>query len=50
MSKASGWALVLEIGAGLALQHAVRAAIDAAAKVFAGAGATIEPVAPFLNG
>jgi Asp-tRNA(Asn)/Glu-tRNA(Gln) amidotransferase A subunit family amidase len=41
--------LLLDIGVGLALQPAVRAAITAAAKAFEHAGAAIEPVAPFLN-
>jgi aspartyl-tRNA(Asn)/glutamyl-tRNA(Gln) amidotransferase subunit A len=41
--------LVLEIGVGLAPQPAVRAAIEAAAKVFERAGATIDLVAPFLT-
>jgi aspartyl-tRNA(Asn)/glutamyl-tRNA(Gln) amidotransferase subunit A len=40
--------LVLDIGAGLRPQPAVRAAIEAAADAFASAGAIIEPVAPFL--
>ena len=41
--------LVLDIGAGLKPQAAVRLAIEAAAKAFANAGAIIEPVAPFLT-
>ena len=41
--------LVLDIGAGLRPQPAVRAAIEAAAAAFADAGAVIEPVAPFLT-
>jgi len=41
--------LLLDIGIGLALQPAVRAAITAAAKAFDRAGAVVEPVAPFLN-
>jgi aspartyl-tRNA(Asn)/glutamyl-tRNA(Gln) amidotransferase subunit A len=41
--------LVLDIGAGLPPQPAVRAAIEAAATTFASAGATIEPVPPFLT-
>jgi Asp-tRNA(Asn)/Glu-tRNA(Gln) amidotransferase A subunit family amidase len=41
--------LVLDIGAGLKPQPAVRAAIEAAAAAFADAGAVIEPVAPFLT-
>jgi aspartyl-tRNA(Asn)/glutamyl-tRNA(Gln) amidotransferase subunit A len=42
--------LVLDIGAGLPLQPAVRAAIVAAASAFEQAGAVVEPVAPFLDG
>jgi aspartyl-tRNA(Asn)/glutamyl-tRNA(Gln) amidotransferase subunit A len=41
--------LVLDIGAGLKPQPAVSAAIEAAAKAFADAGAVVEPVAPFLT-
>jgi aspartyl-tRNA(Asn)/glutamyl-tRNA(Gln) amidotransferase subunit A len=41
--------LVLDIGVGLTPQPAVRRAIEAAAKSFEHAGATIEPVAPFLT-
>jgi len=41
--------LVLDIGIGLKPQPAVRAAIEAAARAFEGAGATVEPVAPFLT-
>jgi Asp-tRNA(Asn)/Glu-tRNA(Gln) amidotransferase A subunit family amidase len=41
--------LVLDIGIGLKPQGAVRAAIEAAAKAFAQAGAVVEPVAPFLT-
>jgi Asp-tRNA(Asn)/Glu-tRNA(Gln) amidotransferase A subunit family amidase len=41
--------LVLNIGVGLTPQPAVRAAIEAAAKAFEHAGATIEPVAPLLT-
>jgi len=41
--------LLLDIGVGLALQPAVRAAITVAATAFERAGAVIEPVAPFLN-
>jgi aspartyl-tRNA(Asn)/glutamyl-tRNA(Gln) amidotransferase subunit A len=41
--------LVLDIGMGLAVQDAVRDAIVATARAFEGAGATIEPVAPFLD-
>jgi aspartyl-tRNA(Asn)/glutamyl-tRNA(Gln) amidotransferase subunit A len=41
--------LLLDIGMGLKPQAAVRAAIEAAAKVFESAGVVVEPVAPFLN-
>jgi len=41
--------LLLDIGIGLALAPAVRAAVTAAAKAFERAGAAVEPVAPFLN-
>jgi len=41
--------LLPDIGIGLAPQPAVREAIVAAAKAFAGAGAVVEPVAPFLS-
>jgi aspartyl-tRNA(Asn)/glutamyl-tRNA(Gln) amidotransferase subunit A len=41
--------LLLDIGAGLKPQPRVRAAIEAAAKAFEGAGARVEPVAPFLT-
>ena len=41
--------LVLDIGAGLKPQPAVRAAIEAAANAFASAGMVIEPVDPFLT-
>jgi Asp-tRNA(Asn)/Glu-tRNA(Gln) amidotransferase A subunit family amidase len=41
--------LLLDIGIGLTLQPAVRAAIEAAAKAFERAGAVVEPVAPFLT-
>ena len=41
--------LLFDIGFGLALQPAVRAAITAAANAFERAGAVVEPVAPFLN-
>jgi aspartyl-tRNA(Asn)/glutamyl-tRNA(Gln) amidotransferase subunit A len=40
--------LVLDIGVGTKPQPAVRAAIEAAAAAFAGAGAIVEPVAPFV--
>jgi aspartyl-tRNA(Asn)/glutamyl-tRNA(Gln) amidotransferase subunit A len=42
--------LVLDIGAGLPMQPAVRAAVVAAANAFAQAGAVVELVAPFLDG
>lgn len=42
--------LLLDIGIGLPLQPAVRAAIIAAANAFEQAGAFVEPVAPFLDG
>ncbi len=41
--------LQLEAGLGLPVEPATRAAIEAAAAAFAAAGATIEPVAPFLT-
>jgi aspartyl-tRNA(Asn)/glutamyl-tRNA(Gln) amidotransferase subunit A len=41
--------LLLDVGIGLAPQGAVRAAITAAAKAFERAGATVAPVAPFLD-
>jgi len=41
--------LLLEMGAGIAPQPAVRRAIEAAAKAFADAGASVEPVAPFVS-
>jgi Asp-tRNA(Asn)/Glu-tRNA(Gln) amidotransferase A subunit family amidase len=41
--------LLLDIGIGLAVEPAVRAAITAAAKAFESAGAIVEPVAPFLG-
>jgi aspartyl-tRNA(Asn)/glutamyl-tRNA(Gln) amidotransferase subunit A len=41
--------LVLDIGAGLPLQGAVRDAVTAAASLFEQAGAIVEPVAPFLD-
>jgi Asp-tRNA(Asn)/Glu-tRNA(Gln) amidotransferase A subunit family amidase len=41
--------LLLNIGSGLTPQPAVRAAIEVAAKAFEGAGAKVEPVAPFLT-
>jgi Asp-tRNA(Asn)/Glu-tRNA(Gln) amidotransferase A subunit family amidase len=42
--------LLLDIGIGLAPAPAVRTAITTAAKAFERAGATVELVAPFLNG
>jgi Asp-tRNA(Asn)/Glu-tRNA(Gln) amidotransferase A subunit family amidase len=42
--------LLLDIGAGMAVQPAVRAAVVAAAKAFEQAGAIVEPVGPFLDG
>jgi Asp-tRNA(Asn)/Glu-tRNA(Gln) amidotransferase A subunit family amidase len=42
--------LLLDIGAGLPVQPAVRDAIVAAARAFEQAGAVVEPVAPFLDG
>jgi aspartyl-tRNA(Asn)/glutamyl-tRNA(Gln) amidotransferase subunit A len=42
--------LLLDIGAGLPLQPAVRDAVSAAAKLFEQAGAIVEPVGPFLDG
>jgi Asp-tRNA(Asn)/Glu-tRNA(Gln) amidotransferase A subunit family amidase len=41
--------LLLDVGAGLKPQPAVRAAIEAAAKAFASVGAVVEPAAPFLT-
>jgi aspartyl-tRNA(Asn)/glutamyl-tRNA(Gln) amidotransferase subunit A len=41
--------LVLDMGAGLPLQPAVRTAVMAAATAFEQAGAIVEPVAPFHN-
>jgi aspartyl-tRNA(Asn)/glutamyl-tRNA(Gln) amidotransferase subunit A len=41
--------LVLDIGAGLKAQPAVSAAVQKAAEAFEAAGATVEPVAPFLT-
>src|SRR3546814_14667657 len=41
--------LLLDIGTGLPLQPAVRDAIERAAKLFAAAGATVEPVKPFVT-
>jgi aspartyl-tRNA(Asn)/glutamyl-tRNA(Gln) amidotransferase subunit A len=41
--------LLLDSGVGLALEPAVRAAITSAARAFERVGATVEPVAPFLN-
>jgi Asp-tRNA(Asn)/Glu-tRNA(Gln) amidotransferase A subunit family amidase len=41
--------LLLEAGCGLPVDPQVRAAIERAAAVFAGAGAQVEPIAPFLT-
>jgi aspartyl-tRNA(Asn)/glutamyl-tRNA(Gln) amidotransferase subunit A len=41
--------LMLDIGAGMPVQPAVRAAVTAAANAFAQAGAIVEPVGPFLD-
>ena len=41
--------LVLDIGAGLKVQPAVGTAVRRAAEAFHAAGATVEPVAPFLS-
>jgi Asp-tRNA(Asn)/Glu-tRNA(Gln) amidotransferase A subunit family amidase len=41
--------LLLDIGMGMPLQPAVRAAVGAAASAFEQAGAIVEPVAPFLD-
>jgi len=41
--------LLTEAGCGLAVEGEVRAAVEAAARVFAGAGAVVEPMAPFLT-
>lgn len=41
--------LHLDAGAGLPVDRAVRAAVEAAAEVFAASGARVEPVAPFLT-
>jgi aspartyl-tRNA(Asn)/glutamyl-tRNA(Gln) amidotransferase subunit A len=41
--------LVLDIGAGLPVQPAVREAIERAAQAFEGAGAIVEPVAPLVD-
>ncbi|MGO4735875.1 amidase [Bosea sp. 2KB_26] len=41
--------LQLDAGVGLAVEPRTRAAIEAAARAFAAAGATVEPVAPFLT-
>jgi aspartyl-tRNA(Asn)/glutamyl-tRNA(Gln) amidotransferase subunit A len=41
--------LLLDVGIGIKPQPEVRAAIEAAAKVFERAGAVVEPVAPFLT-
>lgn len=41
--------LQLDAGWGLPVQPAVRAAVEAAARAFEAAGATVEPVAPFMT-
>jgi aspartyl-tRNA(Asn)/glutamyl-tRNA(Gln) amidotransferase subunit A len=41
--------LCLAIGMGMDVEPAVRAAVEAAAKVFESAGAVVEPVEPFLS-
>src|SRR5437868_5520188 len=41
--------LVLDIGAGLKVQPAVKAAVQKAAEAFEAAGAKVEPVAPFIT-
>ncbi|MBO0751676.1 MAG: amidase [Bradyrhizobiaceae bacterium] len=41
--------LLLDIGAGLPLQEAVRDAVTAAASLFERAGAVVEPIGPFLD-
>ena len=41
--------LLIEIGVGITPQPAVRRAIETAAKAFEDAGATVEPVAPFVT-
>ncbi|GAU83087.1 amidase [Bosea sp. BIWAKO-01] len=41
--------LQLDAGVGLAVEPHTRAAIEAAARAFAAAGATVEPAAPFLT-
>src|SRR5438067_6614529 len=47
--KGKTFGLVLDIGAGLPVQPAVKAAVEQAAEVFAAAGAEIEPVDPFIT-
>jgi Asp-tRNA(Asn)/Glu-tRNA(Gln) amidotransferase A subunit family amidase len=41
--------LLLDIGTGTPAQPAVRAAVERAAKLFAGAGAHVEPMKPFVS-
>ncbi|HXN42696.1 MAG TPA: amidase family protein, partial [Xanthobacteraceae bacterium] len=41
--------LLLDMGCGLAVEPQVRAAVEAAARAFAAAGAIIEPMQPFLG-
>ena len=47
--KGKRFGLVLDIGAGLPVQPAVKAAVEQAAEAFAAAGAEIEPVDPFIT-
>src|SRR6266536_3743210 len=42
--------LLLDVGCGLAVEPQVRAAVEAAARAFAAAGAMVEPMKPFLTG
>ncbi len=42
--------LLLDVGCGLAVEPQVRAAVEAAARAFATAGAIVEPMKPFLTG
>lgn len=41
--------LLLDAGLGISVDPAVRAAVEAAARLLAGAGAVVEPMAPFLT-
>jgi aspartyl-tRNA(Asn)/glutamyl-tRNA(Gln) amidotransferase subunit A len=47
--KGLKFGLLMDIGCGLAVEPEVRAAVEAAARVFAGAGAIVEPMPPFLT-